>query len=395
MPSVRGTRHLAVFALIALAACSASDDSVSESELFGDASSPSTVPTGDLTSTEPEPIPDGPLAEVCPATVVIQTTGEPGVPLGPLYLLAGPDAVVEEGAVSGPFTRADGTVDDITLVVRSGGPATGFQDAVSVAAADDTITFVHTSISAMLRRHSETAMVAVAVLTDRSHVAVLVDPVTYPGVAGLDDVAAAGIEIRHFTDAPAFEFLGSTGTLSPGQLVDGFDGGPATFVAAEGTIAQQGDLLVDPALFASLPQWSRPVTAISLGDAGWDDHDDVLAVPASALEDRSECLARVVPLVQQAIGSYADDPAATNVLLAQARTASDPLSRVTAELLDVGAEEAVALGVIGEGVDGTVGDVDADRLGPFLPELAAALGVDEVPIDELIDDSFIDPAVGL
>lgn len=349
----------------------------------------------DESRTEPREVPDGPLAEVCPSTVVIQSTGEPGVPLGPFHLLTGPDAVVEAGVVSGSFTRPDGTVDDITLEVRGGGPATGFQDAVTVAASDDSITFVHTSISAMLRRHGETPMVAVAALTDRSHVAVLVDPLTYPGVADLDDVVAAGIEIRHFTDAPAFEFLASTGALSAGQLVDGFDGGPATFVAAGGTIAQQGDLLVDPALFASLPQWSRPVTAISLGDAGWDDHDDVLAVPAEALDDLSECLARVVPIVQQAIGAYVAEPSPTNVLMAQARAASDPLSRVTAEFLDVGAEEAVALGVLGEGVDDTVGDVDTDRLGPFLPELATALGVGDVPIDELIDSSFIDPAVGL
>lgn len=394
----RRPRAATLAALLLAAGCSGAPESDIDATTTvapvrdGDSSA---SPDADATGAESRRPVDGPLVEVCPSTIVVQTTGQPGVPFGPLHLLTGPEAVVDEGAVSGAFTRPDGTVEDITFVVRSGGPVTGFQDAIDVASADDTITLVHTSTAAMLRRYADSPMVAVAALTDRSSEAVIVDPATYPDVTNLDDVADAGIEIQHFTDSPAFEFLGSAGPLSPDQLVDGFDGGPAAFVAANGTLAQQGDLLVDPALFASLPQWSRPVVAMPLSDAGWADHDDVLAVRANDVDDLDECLARVVPVVQQAIVAYVDDPSPTNALIARARLASDPLSRVTVGLLDAGAAEAVDLGVIGNGVDDTVGDVDTVRLTGFLSRLADVLGVGDVPIDELVDDSFIVPGVGL
>jgi len=339
-------------------------------------------------------VPDGPLAEVCPATITIQTTGEPGVGLGALYRLTGSDAAVEATKVSGSFSRPDGVVDDVLLEVRTGGPATGFRDAVTVASTDDAITLVHTSISSILEGHGRSPMVAVAALTDRSRQAILVDPSTYPDVSDIAGVAAADIEIRHFTDSPAFEFLGTVGPLSGARLVDGFDGGPAAFVAAGGTIAQQGDLLVDPGLFVSLPQWARPVTAIALSAAGWADHDDVLAVRADDGERLSDCLARVVPIVQQAIVAYAEDPSPTNDLITRARAASDPLSRVTADLLDAGAADSIALDVVGNGVDGTIGDIDTARLGDFLPELANALGIADVAVDDIADNRFIDPSVG-
>ncbi len=66
------------------------------------------------TSTTP-PVEDGPLGDVCPPTIAIQTASLPGPAVGPLYLLLGSDPIVDVATqrVSAPLVRVDGTVEDV------------------------------------------------------------------------------------------------------------------------------------------------------------------------------------------------------------------------------------------------------------------------------------------
>lgn len=388
-------RRAGVLTVLLVAACSSGDDAVSD-----DAGLERTPATSDAAATAPAvtappPVVDGPLADVCPDEIVIQTTGPPAPQVGALYLLLDTEREIADGVVSAPLVRADGTVEDVRLEIRSGGPATGFRDAIDVAADDPAITLVHTSVSAILERFASVPNVAVAALTDRSRQAIVVDPATHPDVSGVNAVVDAGLEVRHFTGSAPFAFLAADGVLDPALLVDGFAGGPAGFVAAEGAVAQQGDLLVDPPLFAALPQWDRPVNAIALSSAGWDDHDDVLAVPAESLDELAPCLERLVPVVQEAIVAYAEEPTAANEAMAAKRITFDPLSRITPDILDAAAAIALEVGVVGNGANETVGDVDIDRLDGFLAELADVLGIDVVSAEDLATNRFIDPTIGL
>jgi hypothetical protein len=233
----------------------------------------------------------------------------------------------------------------------------------------------------------------VVTLTDLSHDAVIVDPAMYPGIDTIEAVRDAGIELRHLTDEPFIAYLLGTGALTADQLVSGFDGEPAAFVQAGGTIAQQGDLLIEPVLFPALPQWGRPVTAIEAASAGWAVHSDALVVRPSDVEDQERCLGRLVPVVQEAIVAYVADPGPTNTVMSDLRSRFAPLARLTPELMDAGVALGLDAGVFGDGANSTVGDFDTDRLSPFLPELAAALGVDAVEVDQLVTNEFVDPSI--
>ncbi|MFK8022370.1 MAG: hypothetical protein AB8G26_00290 [Ilumatobacter sp.] len=399
----RTATGVAALAVVAVAGCSSADadpDITVASEpppeperevvLDQDDSSFTETPTTTMVA----PRVDGPLAEVCPSTIVVQTTDRLSVQIGSLVALLGDQPAIGDGTISGPVTRADGTVEEVTLELRIGGPSSGFRDALTVAASDETITLMHTSTAEMVRRHAEFPTVAVAALTESSRQSVLVDPATYPSAESIADVEELGIEVRHFTASPVYEFLGATGALSPDQLVGGFDGEPAGFVAAQGAIAQQGDILLDPAIFEALPQWGRPIEALPVSEAGWADHDDVIAVRADELDELAPCMNRLIPVIQRAIISYAEAPGDANVALAAARAAFDPLSRVTVEVLDDAEVRAGELGVVGNGDDSTIGDLDLDRLDPFLDELAGALGVDAVAVDVLATNEFVDPTIG-
>jgi hypothetical protein len=395
----RGPHRVFGVVLLAVAvvvgACSASD--------AGDPAAV-TVPTSDevrttaataSTTTTAPAVEGGPLGEVCPSTIAIQTDSLPGPAVGPLHELLGPDPMVDVTRqwVSAPLVRADGTTEDVVLEIRAGGPAVDFRNPIDLLVEDSGLLLAQASTAVALSSAAEKPTVGVVTLTDRSSDALIVDPATYPGVETVDAVRDAGIEVRHVTDEPFVLYLESTGSLSPGQLVAGFDGEPAGFVQSGGAISQQGDLLVEPLLLPALPQWGRPVVAIEAASAGWAVHDDGLVARPADVDDQGPCLGRLVPVIQEAIAAYVDDPVDTNELMGELRSQFAPLARQTPEMMDAGVGAGRDAGVFGDGANDTVGDFDVARLDAFLPDLAVALDVEAVGVDTLVTNRFIDPAV--
>lgn len=399
--SSRLARSVAVGLALAIAAgCSGNGDDEPESEASGTpapatTSTPTSAPSTVATTTTEAPIEDGPLADVCPERVVIQTSMLPGPDVGPLYSLLQPEPEIDVAAatVSGALVRVDGTEEDVVLELRSGGPAVGFVSPLVLLDADPDILLAQTATSAALIHAATIPSMGVVSLTDRTRDVIIVDPATYPDVDSVDSVREAGIEVHHRTDDPFAAFLAGTGALDPDQLIAGFDGEPAAFVQSGGTIAQQGDALVDPVLIPSLPQWARPVLAIDPTSSGWADYDDALSVRPADVDAHADCLGRLVPVIQEATAAYAADPTEANSLMTFARAQFTPLPRLTVELMDAGVAEGVAAGVFGDGTDSTVGNFDIERLDPFVGELAEVLGVDSVSVDDLVTNEFIDPAV--
>lgn len=338
---------------------------------------------------------DGPLDEVCGDTIVIQTGNFPDVGSGPLYALLGdaPSVDLEQQAVSAPLTRADGTVEAVTLEIHSGGPAVGFRSPIAVMADDETIQLALATTAVTIRDRSLLATSAVMSLTDRSRDALVVDPDVYPDATDVASLGAQGVEIRHVTDAPVITFLSSTGVLSPDQLVAGSDGLPASFVEEGGAVAQQGDLTIEPALLPTLPQWGRPVSALPASDAGWLSLDDMLVVATDADRVSDECLGRLVRVMQQSIAAYVADPTATNVVMSNVRAQFNPLARLTPALLDEGTRLAIDAGVFDMSRSDAPGTIDTADLDVFIGDLATALDVEPVSTEELVDDRFLDLGV--
>ena len=399
---MRNARVIAVAAVLALmtAGCSGSADSES-----GTASSlaPGTAVTTPISAASERSIPsttvspgyvDGPLAEVCPSSLVVQTSGLPEATMGPLYALLGaaPVVDVEQQRTTAPLTRPDGTVEDVTLEVRSGGPAVSFRSPIAVMAEDPDVVMGLTSLSAAVDARSVLEATGVVTLTERSGAAVVFDPATYPDIETFDDIRAAAVEVHHVTDAPVVDYLRAVGALDEAQLVGGFDGEPAAFVAAQGAIAQVGDVTVDGALLPAVPQWARPVATLAAAEAGWEDFDELLMAASDDERLSDECLGRLVRVVQLAIDDYVADPAPTIELMANLRTQFNPLNRITAPVMTAGFELAIENGVFSRSADPT-GATHPATLDAFLNELTGALGVGALAPDDVVSDRFIDPTI--
>ncbi len=340
---------------------------------------------------------DGPLAEVCPTVIGIQTAGLPGVAVGPLHLLLGETGSIDEAGqlVSGPLVRPDGTVEDVTLELRSGGPAVQFRSPATLLEADETLMLAQVSTASAALLSGSASLTGVVTLTDASRQAVIFDPSTYPDVRDFDGLRRASVEVRHVTDSPVIAYLTGNSSLDEAQVVPGFDGEPAAFVAANGQIAQLGDLLVDPALLRSLPQWSQAVRSVSARSGGWMSHDDMLVARTEDLEVIDECLGRLVPIIQAAIAAYTGDPASTNIAMSAARELANPLTRITSVLMDEGVQTGLDEGVFGNGPNDAVGDFDLETLESFLAEFAALADASPVSADVVVTNEFIDPSIGL
>lgn len=384
---------------IAGAACAGSGDTAPEPTAAPTSAAPTTVAPSFTENTVETTIPpretfaDGPLVEVCPDAIVIQIDDLPSVEHGPLFRLLAGDVILDDAAhtVRGNLVRPDGTAQGIQLEIRAGGPAVEFRTPLEVLSNDETVTFAEVSTAEAIGSMSAIPTVGVVALTDVSHQMLMWDPATYPEVTTIEELASTGAEIRHATGERFVSFLAEQGTLDPANLSDGFFGEPAAFVAAGGTLAQQGDSLVEPFLFPALPQWAKPIAFASAADVGWASYDDTLvARPEFVAADR-ECLGRLVRVLQEAIVSYGESPAPTNQVMADIRERFNPLTRAAPELLDQGAAAAVTTGVFGNGSNDVVGDFDLDRIDAFI----AAVTDGSIDAEQLVSNDFIDLDVSM
>ncbi|MEM9039074.1 MAG: hypothetical protein AAGD33_04170 [Actinomycetota bacterium] len=338
--------------------------------------------------------PDRPLGDVCPDRIVVQLADLPSVEHGALVRLFArlPDFDPATAGFSAPIQRIDGTIEDVDLVLRTGGPAIGFRPATD--ALDDPSVVLAEATTADLVRSAGGAD-AVAALTDRSHAAIMWDPATHPAVGSIGDIGEAGIEVLHLTGDPLVRWLAANDVLTESQLIPGFDGEPAAFVASGGAIAQQSDVLIDPFLYEDLPQWGRPIAVAAATDEGWESYDDLLVVSAARRVDLEECIGTFVPLVQEAIAAQVVDPSpAVDSVLASMRADVNPFTLLDADGLAAARVAAVDSGVLttGAAAGRPVASIDLERLARVVAELGDVLEVPP-PSSRLGTNDLIDPSI--
>ena len=158
------------------------------------------------------------------------------------------------------------------------------------------------------------------------------------------------------------DFLLYKGLLRQEQVDASFNGSPARFIADGGKLVIQGYASNEPYRYENdVKAWSRPIEYLLINDAGYEIYPQNIAVRPEVLEERRECLTKLVPMIQQAIVDYARDPEATNqalIKLAEAIKAPVPL---TAGSNAFAVKTMLDLGIISNGPNDTVGDFDMAR----------------------------------
>ncbi len=352
-----------------------------------------------------EPVAAGALAGVCPANIAIQTDWNPEAEHGFLYEMFGDDAKIDAAAVkvSGTLYTEAGTVDTgVTLEVRSGGPAIGFQTVTSQIYQDDSILLGYVYTDEAIQNSSEFPTVAVMAPFEKNPQMIMWDPATYPDVKTIADLGEAGVLIRYFGGAAYMEYYLAEGIVSADNVDGSYDGTPALFVADQGKSAQQGFGSAEPYIYQNeVAEWGKPISYAYINDEGWNNYAEAMATKPENITEFADCFKVLVPIIQQATVDYMASPDRTNELIVKAVETFDNGWVYGPEVAKFGVETMLKDGLIANGDDDTLGNFDLDRIteliGKAIPvyESLGTPAKEGLTAEDLVTNEFVDASIGL
>ncbi len=340
------------------------------------------------------------LSGVCPSPLVIQTDWFAESEHGALYELIGEGYEVDADNL---ITRGPGVLGGeslgIDVEVRMGGPAIGFAAPRVQMYTDDSIHLGYTTTDSQATSWEDAPLISVAAPLEINPQIVMWDADTYPEVNSIADVGTAGITVNLFgTDGFPTAFV-AQGIWTEDQLDPSYDGSPARFIA-EGDIAQQGFASAEPFNYEFVfEEYGKAPAFELLHDAGWQVYSQTIGVKPDDLEELRPCLEQFVPILQQAVVDFATDPARANAVIVDAVEIVDSFWQYSPELAEWSVDQQIALGLVGNGPDSTVANMEADRIQGILDaqrdagiEIPEDLTAEDMFTNEFIDDSIGFPA---
>jgi hypothetical protein len=396
--STRTRRLLSgVLALSLVAAACGGDDDATDTTA---APAPAAEEPAGEPAEEPaaEPVADGVLADICPSPLVIQTDWHAESEHGALYNLIGEGYTVEKGrsATVGPMVL-DGVDLGIDFEIREGGPAIGFSSPSSIIYSDDSVHLAYANTDAQILTFQDTPMLSVVAPLEKNPQMIMWDPETYPDVEDLSDLGDLGVTINIFAGQTYADVFVALGVLSEDQIDPSYDATPARFIAEQGKIAQQGFASSEPYSYKNtFEEWGKDVAFTLLNDNGFPIYSQTIAIKPSDKEEMDACLTELVPIFQQSVVSYHGDPAGANAVILDVNEQLDDGWVYTAGNAEYAAGAMAEFGLVGNGPDAIVGNMDTDRIQEMIDNIAlAGLEFEEglAPAD-IVTNEYIDTSIG-
>ena len=338
------------------------------------------------------------LTDVCPNPLIVQTDWFPEPEHAHTYQMIGTDGVVdaENGTYSGEL-RDTG----LTIEIRVGGPYIGFSPPTAQFYADDDIFMAYVDSAAAIRGSGVTPVTAVFASFEAGPQILMWDPADYD-FENFADIGDSGATVLYFGGATYMDYLIADGRISADQVDGSYDGSPVRFISEDGLV-QQGFATNEPFRYENeIDGWLKPVDFMLTHDAGFEIYQSAVSVRSGDIERYRECLELIVPIMQEDLVNYFNDPQPIN----------DKLDDIVKELDSFWtsskpghAAATVAmrdLGLVTDAGNGFVGDMDGDRIQGLLDILTpifTAQGVEgfdpSVTPSDLYTNEFLDPSISL
>ncbi len=387
MTTLTFRRLLALLAALSLlaAACGSDDDDDTAADDAADGEAASSADDG------------GGLADVCPSPLVIQTDWFPESEHGALYNMIGDDYTVDVDAKVVRGSLVDGgEPTGIDFEVRTGGPAIGSAPVASYVYTDDSIHLAYANTESQALNFADAPLLSVVAPLEQNPQIIMWDPETYPEVETLADLGAAGVTINVFGGGVFSEVFVAQGIWSADQIDPSYDGSPARFVAEGGAIAQQGFASAEPHNYENVfEEWGRPVRFQTLHDAGFEVYSQTVAIRPADQDELDACLTEVVPIIQRSVVDFYADPDRANAIIIDAVEQYADFWVYDEALATYSVDTQIDLGLVGNGPNDTVGDMETDRIEGVIASMTdAGMDMPQVTAEDLFTNEYIDPAIG-
>ena len=166
---------------------------------------------------------------------------------------------------------------------------------------------------------------------------------------------------------------------------------------SNGSFVQQGFASSEPWFYENaLEEWSKPVDYLLVHDSGFEVYAQPLTIRAEALDELRPCLELVIPIFQQAVlDHYANHVPTSQLILDIVANLESPWVLHEGQMA-YSAATALELGLVGNGPDDIVANIDEARMERFVELLKGVLeGVPEdIQATDLYTNEFIDPSIG-
>lgn len=342
------------------------------------------------------------LRAVCPAKIVVQSGWNPESEFGFLYNLISEHPSIDAGSksTSGPLF-AHGEYTGVDLEIRAGGPAIGFQPVMSRMYQDRDIMLGFVDTEQAISTAGSTPITSVFAPLEKSPQMIMWDPKTYPQVKTIADLKTANAKVLYFQGEAYMSYLTGAGILAKDQVDSSYDGTPSFFVSAGGKAAQQGFASTEPYVYEHQVQsWNKPVAYQLVNDAGFPTYKSTLAVRSGDLAQSSNCLKKLIPVMQRSMIDFLATPDPADKLIVDSVAAYDTGWTYDNDNAKFAVEAMVKQGIVGNGITSALGDFDTTRLRKLIDITVPIFTADGVSIpagltpEMVATNQFIDPAIG-
>lgn len=378
-------RGVAASLVVALAACSSTTSETTIDTKSDDVAETSTVGN---------PLD---LADVCASPVVVQTDWYPQAEHGGVYELLGDDYTVDaqNGSTTGSLVF-QGTDTGVDLEIRAGGPFIE-SPVVTELFLDDAITFGFVGSDVALSRYGEAPTLAVFNALVINPQVILWNASKHPAVSTIAEIAKEVSAVSVFGDRPYMRYLVSQGVVASDKVDTNYKG---SLMLATDDIAHQGFATSEPFRYANLESGAIDTAYQLVHDAGWTSYPQNLAINKLRLEALRPCLARLVPMMQQAQIDFVTSPDRTVATILDVVTQLDTTWSQSAELANYAVATMKQLGIVGNGDTPTFGDFESPRLDDFITRAVPilreqGLAIPELAARDIATNEFLNPDISL
>ena len=335
------------------------------------------------------------LADVCPATIVVQTDWFPESEHGGLYQLMGDDAVASKdtGAVTGSLV-VNGEPTGVNLEIRAGGPFLE-SPVVTEMYQDNAITFGYVGTDVAITRYTDAPTLAVFNALNINPQVLLWDATKHPEAKTIADAAKTIKSFYVYGDPAWMRYFAAQGLIQKDQVDSNYKG---NLLLSTEDAAHQGFATSEPYKYANLESGAITTGYQLIHDAGWNSYAQNLAIRKDRLEELRPCLEKIVPVLQQAQLDYIADPTRANpIILSTVATYDSWWTQSEGDVAN-GAASQKEMGIVGNGETPTFGDLEEARVNDFIAKATPilreqGLEIADIAAGDITDNSFLDTAI--
>jgi hypothetical protein len=343
------------------------------------------------------------LKGVCPDPIVIQKDWQPESEHGAIYTLVGPGYKIDTNAkkVTGPLV-ADGVDTGVKIEVRSGGPAVGFQPVPAVMYTDKSIHIGFVATDETVQYSDKQPVMTVMTPLEISPLAIIWDPKQHPEFNTISDIGQTDTTVLYTQGLAYMDYLTGSGILRRSQLNGSYTGAPDLFLQSGGKAALQGFGTSEPYLYEKeIKAWGKPMDFQLVNDTGYPQYFSTLAIRSGEKEQLAPCLEKLVPIIQKSAVQFAQNPDPAIKIILDLVPKYNTGWQYSQGLADYSAKAMLDLGIVANGPDETIGNVDMGRIQKIIDITTPIFTGQKKPIkadlkpEDIATNEFIDESIGL